>query len=71
MGYVYIPEHRVYLLKLNQAKIIKKSVILFWLLNLHSLHEIARKHNSDLNSSVLVTVWRVVIQKGVTGLPTK
>ena len=24
MGYVYIPEHRVYLLKLNQAEIIKK-----------------------------------------------
>ena len=24
-----------------------------------------------LNSSVLVTVWRVVIEKGVTGVPTK
>ena len=29
------------------------------------------KQDSQLNSSALVTVWRVVIEKRVTGLPTK
>ena len=33
---------------------------------IHSLHEFAREHSSDQNSSALVTVWRVVIEKCVT-----
>ena len=37
---------------------------------IHSLHEFAHKQKSQLNSSVLVTVWRVVIEKGATGVPT-
>ena len=31
-----------------------------------SLHEFAREHYSEQNSSALVTVWRVVIEKCVT-----
>ena len=27
--------------------------------------------HAELNSSVLITEWRVVIEKSVTGLPTK
>ena len=38
---------------------------------IHSLHDLARKQESQLNSTALVTVWRVVIEKGVTGVPTK
>ena len=33
---------------------------------IHSLHEFAREHSSDQNSSALVTVLRVVIEKCVT-----
>ena len=29
------------------------------------------KQDSQLNSSVLITVWRFVIENSVTGLPTK
>ena len=35
-------------------------------LSIHSLHEFAREHYSEQNSSALVTVWRVVIEKCVT-----
>ena len=41
------------------------------LLSIHCLHDFAHKQESQLNSSVLITVWRVVIEKSVTGLPTK
>ena len=37
----------------------------------NTLHDFAHKQDSQLNSSVLITVWRVVIEKSVTGLPTK
>ena len=33
--------------------------------SIHSLHDFSRKQESQLHSSVLVTVWRVVIEKGV------
>ena len=33
--------------------------------SLHSLHDFPRKQESRLNSSALVTVWRVVIASGV------
>ena len=36
---------------------------------IHSLHEFARKQKSQQNSSVVVTVWRAVIEKGVTEVP--
>ena len=36
-----------------------------------SFHEFARKQESQLNNSALVTVWRVSFEKGVTGVPTK
>ena len=32
---------------------------------IHSLYDFARKQESQLNSSILVTVWRVSIKKGV------
>ena len=35
------------------------------LTDIQSLHDFARKQESQLNSSALVTVWRVVIEKGV------
>ena len=35
---------------------------------IHSLHVFVCKQESELNSSALVTVWRVVIEKGVTGV---
>ena len=38
---------------------------------IHCLHDFAHKQDSQLNSSVLITVWRVVIENSVTGLPTK
>ena len=38
---------------------------------IHCLHDFAHKQDSQLNSLVLITVWRVVIEKSVTGLPTK
>ena len=38
---------------------------------IHCLHDFAHKQDSQLNSSVLIAVWRVVIEKSVTGLPTK
>ena len=31
----------------------------------------AHKQDSQLNSSVLITVWRFVMENSVTGLPTK
>ena len=36
---------------------------------IHSLHDFRR--NKELNSPASVTMWRAVIQKGVTGVPTK
>ena len=38
---------------------------------IHCLHDFVHKQDSQLNSSVLITVWRVVIEKSVTELPTK
>ena len=38
---------------------------------IHCLHDFAHMQDSQLNSSVLITVWRAVIEKSVTGLPTK
>ena len=38
---------------------------------IHCLHDFLHKQDSQLNSSVLITVWRFVIEKSVTGLPTK
>ena len=32
-------------------------------LPIHCLHEFAHKQGSQLNSSVLITVWRVVIER--------
>ena len=40
-------------------------------MRIHSLHEEARKQKSEQNSSVLVTVRRAVIEKGVTEVWTK
>ena len=39
--------------------------------SIHCLHDFEHKQDSQLNSSVLITVWRVVIEKSVTGLPAK
>ena len=40
---------------------------------IHCLHDFAHKQDKQdqLNSSVLITVWRFVIENSVTGLPTK
>ena len=38
---------------------------------IHCLHDFAHKQDSQLNSSVLITVWRFVIENNVTELPTK
>ena len=35
---------------------------------IHCLHDFAHEQDSQLNSSVIITVWRVVIEKSVTGL---
>ena len=40
-------------------------------LTIHCLHDFAHKQDSQLNSSVLITVWRFVIENSATGLPTK
>ena len=45
--------------------------IIFNFATIHSLHEFSREHYSEQNSSALVNVWRVVIEKFVTLVRTK
>ena len=40
-------------------------------LEIHCLYDFAHKQDSQLDSSVLITVWRVLMEKSVTGLPTE
>ena len=40
-------------------------------ISIHCLHDFEHKQDSQLDSSVVITVWRFVIEKSETGLPAK
>ena len=57
----------------DQITIYIHNLILVGLLSItiHCLHDSAHKQDSQLYSTVLITVWRFVIENSVTGLTTK
>ena len=74
MGFVFylnILTHRASLFHLLLHPLHQRDQVHAKVLRLHRLHDFSHKQDSQLNISDLISAWRVVIEKSVTGFPNK